>query len=295
MNKKKLFSILAVVLILVAGIVIYATGVLSSTTPTPNDSKDNKNTTAPVDEGKDSDAEEPIADDSKEVEKEIEEIGSVDKDKVSPMKGFSREEIKEATEFVSDYAYASHSNQYLLSGEWAKDGAKVSNFTPFMNAFYSKKVIDELDKLEGKQGSDEFAEKFTSLAPFFDETDTYRPADVCKDNPELDKDGKTVGTSEMNPYPIDCTSNLKISEITFNSIPDGEAYYLRADFSVKADLALYSKELESDAKTTADYKYSIRLEKNMLDSDKSEWEITGYSIKPSMSKIEVASQEGNDE
>lgn len=298
MNKKFLAIIGSLVAILVIGTIVYFS-MSSNKSDTPK--TDPKVTSAPNQTSAPSEeTEKPLSAEEKKAEKELSEnVGSVNEKDVESIEGFSAAEIKEATEFITKYAYSTHGNEYFLGGEWAKSGAKVKDLTNYMNAFYSYDIIQETSKLEGKQGSPEFANDVTAIVPFFDETDTYAPSKYCspENGLQLDDKGQPVMTNEIIDEPlIECLEDLKISDIQFTSNKAGESYFLRADFTVKSSLALYSKELESDARTQADYKYMLRLEKNILEDGKSEWEITGYSIVPSMSKIEkMKSLEGNNE
>lgn len=293
MNRKKLLTITAILMLFVVGIVVYLVGFSGRSTIIPNAQSNPTNTSSTPSATPSPSAESTEKD--KATDEGAKKILTVDEKKIDGIEGFSNVELKEATEFVTSYAYATHENQYLLNGDWAKDGAKVDKFTPFMNAYYSKDIIDEMKKFEGKQGTPEFSEKFTSIAPFFDDTDAYRPSEACNEGFKLDDKGNPIETQEEAKYNFNCVDDLKISEISWTSNKEGQGYFLRADFKVTSKVALYSKELNAEAYTNADYKYSLRLEKNILEDGKSEWEITGYDITPTFSNIKPRAEEGNNE
>lgn len=286
MSKKTLFTTISIISIIVIGFVLYTIFAPKEQFASPNSPSP---TVSPTVSPSVSPSPSLLEDNKEEDKKDAEKIGTVDKKDITPMEGFSDTEIQEATKFISDYSYAVHNNEYFLGGEWAKDGSKVKNIQVFLNGFYSKEIIDELDKLEGKQGSEEFAEKMTSLVPFFDETDTYKPSEYCSSDKNREPSNEVVENNE-------CVSDLKLSEIKFNSIKNGEAYNLRAEFSVTSKASLFSKELNADAYTNVDYHYVLNLEKHILGNDKFEWEIVGYDIIPSLSNInQFDAVEGNND
>lgn len=292
MKRKVLFIILTIILVSIVGTVSWIL-LKPDTAPTEQETtstapKDTPSKVSPKPSNPIEDASELVDEkDKKDAEKVLKEIGTSDK-KATPIEGFSGDELDEATKFISDYIYATHTNEYFLGGDWvSKDKAEVKYVQALLSNYYSKKLVDSLDKLEGKQGTPEFANEITSIVPFFDETPYTSPSEYCN---SMSKN--KVLSNEVTEIK-NCVTDLKISEIKMSSFLDKESYSLNAQFDVKSRVALYSKELSSDAQTEVSYSYSLVLEKIILSEDKSEWQITGYSITPSLS--EVSKYKGSNE
>lgn len=274
MNKKTVLTIVGIACVCIIGFGIYLFSTPKTLeAPTSNNETNNSQTSDPVKPYEEK--HEPVSDDKKTVEKELEKIGSIDETKQESIEGFSNKDIKEATEFISTYTREIHTNRYFLGGDWVKAGGKADILKSFLSSYYSKDILDDLDKYKGKEKTTEFSEKAMTLVPFFGDAPNYDSSTYCSDT---DKEM----SSEVNTAETNCVSNFKISEIRFDTLKNKEGYDLRAEFDVKSRIALFSKELNKEAFVDLDYKYELRL----TPTADNKWEITGYEIYPSLSKIQ---------
>lgn len=278
MNKKTVLTIVGIACVCIIGFGIYLFSMPKTLeTPSSNNKTNDSQTSAPVEPYKEKKP--PVSDEKKLVEEEFSKIGSIDETKQESIEGFSNKDIKEATEFISTYTRDTHTNRYFLGGDWVKSGAKIDELKSFLSSYYSKNIIDDLDKFKGKEKTTEFSEKAMTLVPFFGEAPNYNSSSYCSDmDEELSSEEKT---EEMN-----CVNDFNISEIRFDSLKEKEGYDLRAEFTVKSKLALFSKELNKEAFVDLDYKYELRLTPTAVGGGNSNWEITGYKIYPHLSKIQ---------
>lgn len=283
MNKKLIFSAIAIVLLAVVGFLMFSFNQQTSPASLNGNPTSSPEASNPPEASASPSVKEDKEKEASKAKEEVSKIGTVDLKDVEPIEGFGDEEIQSATKFVSDYAVATHTNTYFLGGEWAKGGGKIDDFNSFFSPYYSKDLLDAFKKYEGKQGTEEFADELTTLVPFFDDNDFVRPSEDCK-SPEASKEiSNKVNTRDTN-----CVENFKISEIEFYPMEDKGDSFLVAKFEVTSDISLYSKELEAEGIVSTKYKYKLTLEPNVVSDKELEWKIIGYDISPFISSISKA-------
>lgn len=297
MNKKVILTIVAVVVLFAIATTVYIFNGKTSDVNSPESNKGTQISQTPSSEEPNKDNSSNPADDVDEANKvtleeyeknnsnEKEEPRIKDDNSIVSIEGYTKEELLSAGEFVSDYIYETHANSYFLGGEWYNNGSDMKILKGVLGKYYSNEVLADLDKYEGKSETQEFAEKVSGMIPYFAENKAYSPSPFCSvDNKKTKTSPNEQSISETMQ---ECPLNLDISEIIYESTKNDKGdYVLDMYFTTNATYPLFSKELNKDASTDAEYKYRLSLTKlSDEESDDSKWEISSYAVDVSYSKI----------
>lgn len=253
--KKRLFIIIAVVVaLLIAGVSALFLGGNSSTPDLVSPTSNPTSSAAPIV----SQTPTPTVETTEEAKKEIAKITEFAD--AAPVSGFNKEDVQEVLKTATEYSYNSLTNQYYLSGTWAKDGMP-NNIDVSSGRFFAPEIREKIKAFDTNPATGKSIGKDVLPIVFF-----VRPAGSVEPSPDCTNsaekasgctvDGLKISTMDYVPTFENDKPGVKVTFSASTKVPvkyDGKNMYTEVTY----DYILNFISNEAYEETISPYKFVI--------------------------------------
>lgn len=238
-----------------------------------------------IDEDQITSVEEVVKDINEEKPEDKEVTPQLKEGSVKALDGFTEEEVEQAVQFGADYGRAALTNKYFVSGQFGDDGYQLEAVKAFAAQYYAKELVDEIDKAEGKTGSD-YIDSIMPYVFYFNDNGIMSPHESCSitEGPT----DETTGLEEFGERDDCFVKPVELSEMDYYATEiDGEPA-IRLDFEAEQTLRLTENETGKDTSVDVTYDYIIVLTKTMDEDMNSNFVISSFDINYVLDNVQYA-------